>query len=159
MRAGEVTWTESLIARLVDLWSQGLSLSRIGLEMGISRSAVSGKIGRLGLPGRQTVTSLPRPRREPKPRKAAAPRRRKPTLVTGAPAPSAAAPRPIGSGRCCEWPLWPDNSRPPRPPLLCGAPITHWTDEWGRVQAASYCAEHYLLSIARRVTQPEDMAA
>ncbi|TPW36432.1 GcrA family cell cycle regulator [Oecophyllibacter saccharovorans] len=45
-------WTEELIARLRDLWSQGLSTAEIGRQLAITKNAVVGKAHRLGLPPR-----------------------------------------------------------------------------------------------------------
>lgn len=50
-------WTEDKIARLTSLWSEGSTASDIAGEIGVSRSAVLGKIGRLGLQRRETVTT------------------------------------------------------------------------------------------------------
>jgi len=48
----DATWTESTIARLRELWSEGISASEIGRRLGISKNAVIGKVHRLDLPGR-----------------------------------------------------------------------------------------------------------
>lgn len=45
-------WTEELIARLRDLWSQGLSTAEIGRQLSITKNAVVGKAHRLELPSR-----------------------------------------------------------------------------------------------------------
>ncbi|QHI95112.1 GcrA cell cycle regulator [Aristophania vespae] len=45
-------WTDDLIARLRDLWSQGLSTAEIGRQLSITKNAVVGKAHRLGLPPR-----------------------------------------------------------------------------------------------------------
>ncbi|WP_018980054.1 GcrA family cell cycle regulator [Saccharibacter floricola] len=45
-------WTEELIARLRDLWSQGLSTAEIGRQLSITKNAVVGKAHRLELPPR-----------------------------------------------------------------------------------------------------------
>lgn len=45
-------WTEELITRLRDLWSQGLSTAEIGRQLSITKNAVVGKAHRLGLPPR-----------------------------------------------------------------------------------------------------------
>ncbi len=45
-------WTDETIARLRDLWSQGLSTAEIGRQLSITKNAVVGKAHRLGLPPR-----------------------------------------------------------------------------------------------------------
>ena len=45
-----MTWTDARIAQLTCMWSEGLSASRIAAALGgVSRSAVCGKVDRLGL--------------------------------------------------------------------------------------------------------------
>src|SRR5579884_3998321 len=48
-------WTPERVEKLKELWPQGLSCSRIGLKIGVSRSAVIGKAHRLKLAPRRTV--------------------------------------------------------------------------------------------------------
>ncbi|QDH16659.1 GcrA family cell cycle regulator [Swingsia samuiensis] len=74
-------WTDEAIARLRDLWSQGLSTAEIGRQLSITKNAVVGKAHRLGLPSRPSPirsrkakegeTVEPTPRRKPAPRKTA----------------------------------------------------------------------------------------
>ncbi|MXV43803.1 GcrA cell cycle regulator [Saccharibacter sp. 17.LH.SD] len=45
-------WTEELIAKLRELWSQGLSTAEIGRQLSITKNAVVGKAHRLELPPR-----------------------------------------------------------------------------------------------------------
>lgn len=47
-------WTEERLADLTRLWSEGLSITQIGLAIGVSRNAVVGKVHRMGLPKRQS---------------------------------------------------------------------------------------------------------
>jgi GcrA cell cycle regulator len=49
--AGSI-WTDTLQARLRELWEQGLTASQIAAELCITRNAVIGKAHRLGLGGR-----------------------------------------------------------------------------------------------------------
>jgi len=42
-------WTEETIARLRDLWQQGLSTAEIGRQLSVTKNAVVGKAHRLGL--------------------------------------------------------------------------------------------------------------
>lgn len=67
-------WSEALEARLADLWMQGVSGSLIAEQIGKTRSAVMGKVNRLGLPMRKTETSVT-PTRKPR-----APRAKKPKV-------------------------------------------------------------------------------
>ena len=48
------TWTPERVARLTELWHDGMSALRIGLAMDLSKGAVCGKAHRLGLPERGT---------------------------------------------------------------------------------------------------------
>jgi GcrA cell cycle regulator len=69
-----MNWTEERVALLRRLWTEDFSASRIAAELGgVSRSAVIGKMHRLGLCGRgqpscsakrQTKTRLPRGERQ-----------------------------------------------------------------------------------------------
>ncbi|MUG90764.1 GcrA cell cycle regulator [Bombella sp. ESL0385] len=45
-------WTDELIARLKELWEQGLSTAEIGRQLSITKNAVVGKAHRLNLPSR-----------------------------------------------------------------------------------------------------------
>ena len=59
-------WTEERNELLKKLWADGLSASRIAGRLGgVTRNAVIGKVHRLGLQGRATVTRMrsPHPRR------------------------------------------------------------------------------------------------
>jgi GcrA cell cycle regulator len=57
------TWTEPRVALLKALWADGLSAGQIAAELGgITRSAVLGKVHRLGLEGRARVARPPRPK-------------------------------------------------------------------------------------------------
>lgn len=65
-------WDDKGIARLRELWAEGLSGSQVAAELGMTRNAVIGKIHRLGLSGRVSgrkvsVASVPKgTRRKPK---------------------------------------------------------------------------------------------
>lgn len=68
-----VAWTSDRIGLLKRLWTDGLSCSQIAAELGgITRSAVIGKVHRLGLAGRANPSladpTKPRPKK-PRPRK------------------------------------------------------------------------------------------
>ncbi|MEQ8817807.1 MAG: GcrA family cell cycle regulator [Thalassobaculum sp.] len=47
-------WTEDRLTDLTRLWGEGLSITQIGLVLGVSRNAVVGKVHRMGLPKRQS---------------------------------------------------------------------------------------------------------
>jgi GcrA cell cycle regulator len=56
MMAVEVAsvWTGERLEQLTKLWGQGLSITQIGLKLGVTRNAVVGKVHRVGLPKRQS---------------------------------------------------------------------------------------------------------
>lgn len=45
-------WTDEIVARLRELWAQGLSTAEIGRQLNVTKNAVVGKAHRLGLEGR-----------------------------------------------------------------------------------------------------------
>lgn len=45
-------WNEEIVARLRELWTQGLSTAEIGRHLNVTKNAVVGKAHRLGLEGR-----------------------------------------------------------------------------------------------------------
>ena len=47
-------WDEERLGQLTKLWAEGLSITQIGLRIGVSRNAVVGKVHRMGLPKRQS---------------------------------------------------------------------------------------------------------
>ena len=54
MNALPSSWNEERLVKLKKLWGDGLSISKIGEELGVSRNAIAGKAHRLGLPKRQS---------------------------------------------------------------------------------------------------------
>ena len=50
-------WNEKQLAKLKKLWDEGLPITKIGLELGVSRNAIAGKAHRLGLPKRNSPIS------------------------------------------------------------------------------------------------------
>ena len=54
----------------------------------------------------------------------------------------ARAPSPTHPSRTCEFPLWPDRGRVPRPPLFCGRPVRMKLSPRGDMVPCSYCPEH-----------------
>jgi GcrA cell cycle regulator len=64
-----MAWTDERVELLKKLWAEGLSASQIAARLGgVTRNAVIGKVHRLGLSGRATSSSSPRPRRTHVPR-------------------------------------------------------------------------------------------
>lgn len=129
-------WAEGRAEEVVRLWGQNLTGSEIAKIMGgLTRSAVIGKINRLGIPKRDGLKRQPThkklaPGYTPKPRKkhiihiAAT----QPALVPPEPPPP---PRPaLSKTHTCKWPLGNPNEADFH---YCDAP-----SELGR----SYCSDH-----------------
>ena len=53
-----------------------------------------------------------------------------------------AAPSPTHPSRSCQFPLWPDRGRVPRPALFCGRPVRMKLSPRGDMVPCSYCPEH-----------------
>lgn len=130
-------WTPARIDRLRMLWLEGQTAEQIAADLknGISRSAVLGKVHRLGLtagrPGRPAVSKPPRPR---PPADAEA---RPGTLRDPAPVPPALLPpSPVAEGVTllalrrdqCRWPLGDACTGL----LFCGLPVAR----------GAFCAGH-----------------
>ena len=144
------SWTNDRVQILTRLWREGLSASQIARALGggVTRSAVIGKIHRLGLGGRAIPSAPPsRPRPEVRPRpmfQHAAPMR-----PPGSAASEPGKPPPkIGSATVltvrrgqCRWPIGDpaaDNF------LLCG----------GAAVRGAYCAEHAEVAYRPLATKP-----
>jgi GcrA cell cycle regulator len=55
-----MSWTDERVARLQEMWNEGLSAAQIAKELGgVTRNAVIGKVHRLGLSNRATGSSRP----------------------------------------------------------------------------------------------------
>ena len=50
-------WDEKQLVKLKKLWDEGLPITKIGFELGVSRNAIAGKAHRLGLPKRNSPIS------------------------------------------------------------------------------------------------------
>ena len=50
-------WDKSKLDQLRQLWIEGLPITKIGIELGVSRNAIAGKAHRLGLPKRNSPIS------------------------------------------------------------------------------------------------------
>ena len=144
-------WTDERVALLKKLWLEGLSASQIAKQLGgVTRNAVIGKVHRLGLSGRATPSSPPRPAfktpRPPRPAAGSSLAPRRPL----AHAPTAPQPQPTyyaeepGSAtvltlgaHMCKWPIGDPSS-------------DNFTFCGRRIGDGSYCNEH-----ARLAYQPQ----
>ena len=50
-------WDEEKLNKLKALWDEGLPITKIGNELGVSRNAIAGKAHRMGLPKRNSPIS------------------------------------------------------------------------------------------------------
>ena len=50
-------WDEQKLNKLKKLWDEGLPITKIGIEIGVSRNAIAGKAHRMGLPKRNSPIS------------------------------------------------------------------------------------------------------
>ena len=50
-------WDKIKLDQLEKLWSEGMPITKIGIELGVSRNAIAGKAHRLGLPKRNSPIS------------------------------------------------------------------------------------------------------
>lgn len=147
-------WTDERLERLRRLWAEGMSASKIGVQMGISKNSVVGKVHRLKLPSRPSPIQ---PRSEPKAKRA--PKQTLPPvkpeqIVKEEPKPAVvarqvepvkkpvAAPRVIAD-RPCQWPFGDPGETGFR---FCGCP-----SERGR----PYCAEHVAVAYVGAFTNRE----
>lgn len=144
-------WTDERIGRLKTLWLEGRTAEFISRDLGcgVSRSAVLGKVHRLGLSaGRvaqtpKTSGARPKPKTKPKPKGASPTSQARPDAAL----PASGTP-PLGRG-CgartilsvrrsdCRWPF----GDPLRPGFsLCGCPVTR----------GAFCAEHAAIAYRPR---------
>jgi len=110
-------WTEERLGNLTRLWTDGLSITQIGLTIGLSRNAVVGKVHRMGLPKRQSPIV-----RSDKP---VEPKRRKLSPLTAAD---------WDRNKCC----WPFGDPKAADFHFCGEKIRE-----GRPYCASHCEKAY----------------
>ena len=138
-------WSADRVATLTILWSDGLTAAQIAQRLGgVTRSAVLGKVHRLGLSGRAAPSSprlAPRAARPQRLRQAQAPRPAKVNLLTVSPAP-VATDEPglvgtlVGLGvHACKWPI--------------GDPKSPTFSFCGRHADDRYCAAHGARAVRR----------
>jgi hypothetical protein len=126
---GMPNWTEENRNTLEAMWRAGQTSSSIAKELDTTRSAIMGKVRRMGLTGMQPK----KPADEKKPPR---PMRLEPVVV------DAHRPRPLIELRrtACRYPVTPDN-QPPGDHLFCAR----------RAQENSpYCPEHHRLCYSQR---------
>lgn len=117
-------WADEPTEELKRLYKAGTSYLDIAIEVGKSRSAVAGKVKRLGLCGtvhtpRFKAENKPRKPRSPKPRsQSTSIRKEKPVQLQEPQGPGVAFPR--KSFLTCAWPTWTDET-PPAERKCCGA--------------------------------------
>ena len=119
-------WDKKNLERLKKLWDEGLPITKIGLELGVSRNSIAGKAHRLGLPKRNSPIS-----------KSGEPRKNKITsnFETSKELPLKILLREVewSRNRCC-WPI----GDPKLPGFsFCGTSI---------VPGRPYCEEHSILA-------------
>lgn len=162
-----MSWSETELETLRDLWGTGLSGSEIAARLpGKSRNAVIGRAHRLGLAKRASPIKNITPEEAERRREATRERRRQARARHDAKAKARKATRPVRParriataeraaiaatafpardgfmGRTCCWPMWGDE-RPTH--VYCGGPA---------VPARPYCEAHLALSI-----RPDQVAA
>lgn len=145
---GDNTWSPEMCDRLRELWPTDLSTAQIGAQIGVTKSAVTGKARRLNLPQRLNPIQHqkiyhPKKLRVPKPARV---RKRKPIPAPPTPA---AAPTPLLIGT--------DQLTP----HTCRFPIGHPSDRGfgfcGQPTALrSYCQFHHDLTHTEPVHREEN---
>ncbi|MFC3231113.1 GcrA family cell cycle regulator [Marinibaculum pumilum] len=117
-----MAWTPDTVEQLKVLWSQGLSITQIGKQLGMTRNAVVGKAHRIGLEKRTSpIVRRPRPAA---PIPAPLPQ---PVLHTGA----QRCQWPIGDPKTSEFRFCGKSALPGRPYCddHCSVAYTSWTSE------------------------------
>ncbi len=162
-------WNDETIARLRELWAEGLSTAEIGRRMSVSKNAVVGKAHRLNLPPRPSpirrdgisVATRPGPPRRVTgptlpPLSAAvnapaapapAPQAQRAAPPTARPAPVRAVPYASSRMSTCCWPIGEPGTRSFR---FCDADATH---------GKPYCGEHASLAYVRVRDRRDEAAA
>jgi GcrA cell cycle regulator len=150
-RGLQMDWNEERIEALARLWREGLSASQVARQLGgVSRSAVIGKVHRLGIAGRdapsrpQTLVGRPAGRSRASAggtRRQTAPRAPRPPVLPRAPFEAiATATIHTLTSHGCRWPI--------------GDPDQADFGFCGRLRtgAGSYCEGHAPMAVRRRET-------
>lgn len=162
-------WNDETIARLRELWAEGLSTAEIGRRMSVSKNAVVGKAHRLNLPPRPSPIrrdGIGLAVRAAPPRRVTGPTLPPLSAAVSAPAatavaapvqraaPQAARPAPVRAvpyapsrlSTCC-WPIGEPGTRSFR---FCDADATH---------GKPYCSAHASLAYVRVRDRRDEAAA
>lgn len=145
-------WTESMVSSLREGWLRGDSAAQIGRDIGVTKSAVTGKVQRLGdLPPRasplgQKARIISESSDRPAAQQIKAPggiAAEKIEMPTARPAPAEPSMALVTSqrslsGEGCRWPLWGFREDPTH--RYCGEP---------RIRPERpYCATHWAMAFA-----------
>jgi GcrA cell cycle regulator len=135
----DLDWNDKQIAKLKQLWADGLPIAEIGRQLGCSKNAAGGKARRLNLPPRPSPIRLGGQVQPPRPRrmiKAMIPR-----APIEAEQPTAAlASRRIYRTESCCWPMG-----EPRMPGF------HYCDAPTRGGRLPYCDAHYAIAAPKQM--------
>ena len=159
---GGFPWTREQVERLEALWREGHAARAIGLAFGVSRSAVLGKLSRLGMLGKPRIRlpavrllkteQVSKPRIKPPQKPQMRPNKRPLPPPEPYQAPPPPPLPPIGRfslldlrHNSCRWP---NGERPDY--RFCGMP---------RVGESSYCSEHHAVAHSRGSQRDYDRAA
>jgi GcrA cell cycle regulator len=133
-------WTGEMVSELRKLWAYGISASRIGKTLGVTKNAVVGKAHALGLPGRKSGGrkgmhgKAVKVRAAKKPRKVAPPVEPAPSPVEPVFEDTSQNPTILTIGmHQCRFPLWGHDERPTINSPFCGLPVK---------PGVSYCPAH-----------------
>lgn len=155
-------WSEELCDQLALLWTEGLSASVIGRQIGMNKNKVIGKVRRLGLEHRPSPIYVGPPKVKVK----AAPRPKRVAAVRATPLPGqATGSRGTGAIKGNTLPVvklvdtTPAVAAPPKPSILfigytgrvgkCaflkGVRRAYWACDVPTVPSKSYCPEHHAI--------------
>lgn len=136
-------WSDKDIDTLRRMWADGATTLQIAAAIGRRKNCVIGKAHRLGLPPRPSpikisagAKSAPKKQARPKVKRPKA--ARAPIVAMPPRAPEVKCTL-ISSAQTCQFPLWDNVVRAPRPPLFCDESATH----------GSWCAKHYAICFTR----------
>jgi len=147
-------WTDDVITKLQNLWSEGHSTAEIGRRLSISKNAVVGKAHRLCLPPRPSpirrATAESGVARAPAPRRTQGPTLPPLAVTAGAPVPPlraiTTAPKQMPRAAPCCWPI----GEPGKPSFhFCNAVSVH---------NKPYCEDHASIAYVRLRDRREDAA-